>query len=126
MATLTLGGDDMQVQEWATLLTATGVGGGVTAALSALVGRRGRRVDNLAKLEQIATGMVERANADADRRVSQIEQAFAAHKLDAEQTAARRAVAAAAHAEWDRTVAEQLRNLGAAVPPPPPLEGAAL
>lgn len=126
MTATTLGGDDVQVQEWAALLTALGIGGGLTEALRAFGGRRGRKVDNLAKLEAIVTSIAEKSTRAADERVEKVEREFAAHKLAAEQDAARRAVAAAAHAEWDHMVAAELRNLGAAVPPPPPLEGAAL
>lgn len=118
------GGDD--VQEWLTALGALGVGGGITAVITGLLGRRGQRVDNLAKLEAIASGIAEKATAAADRRVEQIEREFSAFKAHVEEVSVRRRVAAAAHAVWDEQVAESLRNLGGTVPPPPPLEGMAL
>lgn len=126
MTATTLGGDDVQVQDWAIALGGLLGGGGLVEGVRVLLGRRTQRVDNLAKLEAIATGIAEKATAAADVRVEKVEREFAAHKLAAEQDAARRAVAAAAHAEWDHMVAVELRNLGASVPPPPPLEGVAL
>ncbi|MFC4124948.1 hypothetical protein [Nocardia rhizosphaerae] len=118
------GGSD--VQEWATVLGSM-VGGGALAEMTrAVFGRRGQRVDNVAKLEAIATGLAEKATKAADDRVAQIERAFADHKQETEEAAARRRVAAVAHAEWDQMVAAELRTLGASVPPPPPLEGVAL
>lgn len=123
MATLTMGGDDMQVQEWATLLTAVGAGGGITALVGGLFGKRTRKVDNLAKLEQIATGMVERVNADADRRVADLAKQLADLKTETQEAAARRHIAAAAHRLWDEQVAQKLHELGAEVSPPPSIEG---
>ncbi len=113
----------MQVQEWAALLTALGIGGGITEAFRALGGRRGRKVDNLAKLEAIATSIAEKATAAADERVEKVEREFAAHKAETELSAARRRAAAAAHAVWDEQVAMKLRELGAEVSAPPSLEG---
>ena len=122
MTALTLGGDDVQTQEWATILASLGAGGGITALVGGMFGRKGRKLDNLGKLEEIATKIAERATADADRRVAGIEQEFARHKADAEASAARRSAAAAAHAVWDEQVAVKLRELGAEVSPPPSLE----
>lgn len=113
----------MQAQEWAAILTGIGAGGGITALIGGMFGRKGRKLDNLGKLEQIATGIAERATADADRRVAAIEREFAAHKAETEVSAARRRAAAAAHAVWDEQVAVKLRELGAEVSAPPSLEG---
>ncbi|MFC5789658.1 hypothetical protein ACFPPE_07295 [Agromyces tardus] len=123
MATLTLGGDDVQVQEWAAILGALGAGGGITAFVGGMFGRKGTKLDNLGKLEKIATGIAERATADADRRVAGIEKEFAAHKAETAASVARRREAAAAHAVWDEQVAVKLRELGAEVSAPPSLEG---
>lgn len=124
--TLTLrhtGGDD--VQEWAIALGGLVGGGGLVELLRALLGRKAARVDAVAKLEQIAMSIAEKATmaadargAAADARVEHVERKLS----ELESQAARRRVAMVAHGLWDEQLVASLRELGVSVPPPPPLE----
>lgn len=106
------------MQEWAIALASLVGGGGLVELARALLGRRSQKVDNLAKLEQIATSMAEKATAAADKRVEDVERKVA----ELTERDARRLVLAAAHRQWDEQLVAQLGDLGVTVPPPPPLE----
>ncbi|MGW6699651.1 hypothetical protein [Nocardia sp. NPDC055049] len=101
---------------------ALGVGGLGGALVGAVVGRRGRKVDALEKIEGIATRLADKATEAADKRVEQVEAKLSAYeKRDHEREQARR-VGAMLHTQWDMAIADQVRALGGTVPPPPPLE----
>ncbi|MGS2805322.1 hypothetical protein [Nocardia sp. MW-W600-9] len=117
------GGDD--VQEWATILGSIVGGGVITELMRAVTGRRGQRVDNVVKLERLATSIAEKATAAADARAASADARVAQMESrvgDLEAQAARRRVAAVAHSQWDEQLVAKLRELGVAVSPPPPLE----
>ncbi len=113
------------MQEWAIALGGLVGGGGLVELLRALLGRKAARVDAVAKLEQIAMSIAEKATmaadargAAADARVEHVERKLS----ELESQAARRRVAMVAHGLWDEQLVASLRELGVSVPPPPPLE----
>lgn len=112
----------MQMQEWAALLTALGIGGGITEAFRSVGSRRARKADALEKLEGIATRLADRATEAADKRVAQVEAQLTAYEARDREREERRRTAAALHTQWDNALADQVRALGGSVAPPPPLE----
>lgn len=72
---LKVGGDE--VQEWATVLGALAGGSVLAEAARAIFGRRSQRVDNVSKLEALATSIAEKATASADKRVADVEREVA-------------------------------------------------
>lgn len=120
--TYTARGDDVLNEMIAAAGGALGVGGLGGALVGAVVGRRGRKVDALEKIEGIATRLADKATEAADRRVSEVEAKLAAYEQRDHDREQRRQMAAMLHTQWDTTVAEQVRALGGTVPPPPPLE----
>lgn len=110
-------GDDV-IAEVAAVLGAAGVGGITTAAATGLFGRRKNRADAAAVLTQAAAQMVE----PLSRQLAEVTAALEEHKRADLARQRRQRAAAVRHVRWDTTVAEQLRALGAEVPPPPPLE----
>ncbi|WP_378735545.1 hypothetical protein [Nocardia brasiliensis] len=101
---------------------ALGVGGLGGALVAAVVGRRGRKVDALEKIEGIATRLADKATEAADKRVAQVEAQLAAYEVRDHEREQRRQMAAMLHTQWDNAIADQVRQLGGSVPPPPPLE----
>ncbi|WP_196812184.1 hypothetical protein [Nocardia sp. CNY236] len=97
---------------------ALGIGGLGGSLIAAFVGRRGRKADALEKLEGIATRLADKATAAADKRVAEVEAKLA----EIETREVRRRLAATLHMQWDTALADQVRQLGGEVPPPPPLE----
>ncbi|MEU0871662.1 hypothetical protein [Nocardia brasiliensis] len=106
------------IAEVAAVLGAAGVGGITTAAATGLFGRRKNRADAAAVLTQAAAQMVE----PLSRQLAEVTAALEEHKRADLARQRRQRAAAVRHVRWDTTVAEQLRALGAEVPPPPPLE----
>ncbi|MBW0270790.1 hypothetical protein ATM97_07160 [Nocardia sp. MH4] len=118
----TVRGDDVLNEMIAVAGGALGVGGLGGTVVGAVVGRRGRKVDALEKIEGIATRLADKATEAADKRVEQVEAKLSAYEQrDHEREQARR-VASMLHTQWDMAIAEQVRALGGTVPPPPPLE----
>lgn len=101
---------------------ALGVGGLGGALVGAVVGRRGRKVDALEKIEGIATRLADKATAAADKRVAEVEARLAAYELRDHDREERRRLASMLHMQWDTALADQVRALGGTVSPPPPLE----
>lgn len=125
----TVRGDDVLNEMVVAAGGALGVGGLGGALVGAVVGRRGRKVDALEKIEGIATRLADKATEAADKRVEQVEAKLSAYELrdrereqrEHEREQARR-VTSMLHTQWDMAIAEQVRALGGTVPPPPPLE----
>ncbi|WP_156370706.1 hypothetical protein [Nocardia arizonensis] len=115
-------GDDVLNEMIAAAGGALGVGGLGGALVGAAVGRRGRKVDALEKIEGIATRLADKATEAADKRVAQVEAQLAAYEVRDRDRDERRRLAAALHTQWDNAIADQIRALGGTAPPPPPLE----
>lgn len=121
--TYTVRGDDVLNEMIAAAGGALGVGGLGGALIGAIVGRRARKTDALEQLEGIAMRLADRATEHADKRVAEVEDRLAAHEKRDRERVERQRIASARHMQWDLEIAEQVRALGGAVAPPPPLEG---
>lgn len=120
--TYTARGDDVLNEMIVAAGGALGVGGLGGSLITAFVGRRGRKVDALEKIEGIATRLADKATAQADKRVADVEAKLTAYEVRDHEREERRRLASMLHTQWDNAIADQVRQLGGSVPPPPPLE----
>lgn len=118
----TVRGDDVLSEMVLAATGALGAGGLGGSLITAVVGRRGRKVDALEKIEGIAARLVDKATEAADKRVTEVESRLAAYEQRDHDREQRRQMAAMLHTQWDTAIADQVRALGGSVPPPPPLE----